>query len=81
MPFPTVPNARPMPIDDNVLAQLRRVAHDAWHGNTTPAEGEWLLSACEPLLNELAARRHAMAAMAGGDGPAFGTIHPLSVAR
>ena len=56
-----VPNARPLPVDDRVLALLRRIAHDAPAQMATEAEAEWLLSAAGPLLDELARRRAAMA--------------------
>lgn len=59
----TVHNARPQPIDDRLLAQLRRIGHDAAVGQVTEAEAEWLLSVCGPLLDELAQRRVAMAAL------------------
>lgn len=61
--FPVVPLARPCPITDRVLAQLRCVAHDAPRGDISPAEAEWLLSAAGPLLDELAQRRAAMAGL------------------
>jgi hypothetical protein len=57
----SVQNARPAPIGDRQLAQLRRVAHDARNGLTSEAEAEWLLSAAGPLLDELARRRVVMA--------------------
>lgn len=59
--FPYIPNARPAPIDDNLLAQLIQVADDARAGNASQAEAEWLLHTAAPLLRELAARRAAMA--------------------
>ena len=59
-PLP-VHNARPAPIADRQLAQLRRVAHDARNGLTSEAEAEWLLSCAGPLLDELAQRRVLMA--------------------
>lgn len=58
-----VANARSRPIDDRTLAVLRRVAHDAPASMATEAEAEWLLSAVGPLLDELAQRRAAMAAL------------------
>ena len=58
---PHIQNARPLPIDDRTLATLRRIGHDAAIGECTPAEAEWLLSCCGPLLDELASRRAAMA--------------------
>lgn len=61
--FPYIPPARPMAVDDRQLTQLAQVAEDAQHGNADPAACEWLLSACAPLLRELAARRHLMAEM------------------
>lgn len=52
-----VTTARTPPIDDRLLAHLRRIAHDAPKSIASEAEAEWLLSACGPLLDELAARR------------------------
>jgi hypothetical protein len=57
----TVPNARSAQIGDRELATLRRIAHDARHELAGQAEAEWLISACGPLLDELAQRRAAMA--------------------
>lgn len=53
----SVPHARPMPIDNRLLAQLTRVAHDAPKSLASEAECEWLLSAIGPLLDELGQRR------------------------
>jgi hypothetical protein len=62
--FPhTVQNARPQPIDDRLLAQLRRIAHDARVGQATEAEVEWLLSVTGALMDELAKRRAFMATL------------------
>ena len=55
-----VPQARPAPIDNRLLAQLARVGEDARLGMTTEAEAEWLLSVAGPLLHELLARRQVM---------------------
>jgi hypothetical protein len=63
LPFRPVPEARPPAIDDKLLAQLTRVAHDARNGLTTEAEAEWLLSAAGPLLDELLRRRAFMAGL------------------
>ena len=60
MAFP-VPHARSAPISDRDLATLRRVAHDSRHSLSSQAEAEWLISACGPLLDELACRRAVMA--------------------
>ena len=62
MPLPAqtataVAPAQTPPIDDRLLAHLRRIAHDAPRSMASAAEAEWLLSACGPLLDELAARR------------------------
>lgn len=54
------PKAQPPAISDRLLAQLRRIAHDAPRSCATEAEAEWLLSVCGPLLDELAARRAVM---------------------
>ena len=62
--FPYIPEARPMPVSDRDLAHLAQIAIDARHGNADPACCEWLLSACAPLLTELAARRSFMANIA-----------------
>ena len=59
--FPFIPNARPHSIGDRQLDQLAQLGEDARMGNVTPAEAEWLLSTCGPLLRELQARRRAMA--------------------
>ncbi len=59
--FPFIPNARPHSIGDRQLDQLAQLGDDARMGNITPAEAEWLLSSCGPLLRELQARRAAMA--------------------
>jgi hypothetical protein len=59
--FPFIPNARPHSIGDRQLAQLAQLGEDARMGNVTPAEAEWLLTTCGPLLRELQARRQAMA--------------------
>jgi hypothetical protein len=59
--YQSVPNARPAPISDRVLAQLTHVAHDAPKSLASEAECEWLLSAVGPLLEELAKRRAFMA--------------------
>lgn len=61
--FPYIPQARPAPIDDRLLAQLARVGEDARIGMATEAEAEWLLSVTGPLLRELLARRQAEAAL------------------
>lgn len=58
--FPFIPNARPHSIGDRQLAQLAQLGDDARMGNVTPAEAEWLLTSCGPLLRELQARRTAM---------------------
>lgn len=55
-----VPQARPAPIDDNLLTKLARVGEDARIGMATEAEAEWLLSCTGPLLKELLARRQVM---------------------
>lgn len=59
--FPFIPNARPHSIDDRLLSQLAQLGDDARMGNVTPAEAEWLLSTCGPLLRELQMRRAVMA--------------------
>jgi hypothetical protein len=59
--FPFIPNARPASIGDRQLDQLAQLGEDARMGNVTPAEAEWLLSTCGPLLRELQSRRRAMA--------------------
>ncbi|MFN6055926.1 MAG: hypothetical protein ACK47C_07820 [Paracoccaceae bacterium] len=59
--FPFIPNARPHSIGDRQLAQLAQLGDDARMGNVSPAEAEWLLTSCGPLLRELMARRAAMA--------------------
>lgn len=59
-----IAKARPPAIDDRLLAQLTRVAHDAPRGLASEAEAEWLLSAAGPLLEELARRRAFMAGTA-----------------
>jgi hypothetical protein len=59
--FPFIPNARPHSIDDRQLSQLAQLGDDARMGNVSPAEAEWLLTSCGPLLRELQARRAAMA--------------------
>lgn len=56
----SIPNARPAPIGDRELATLRRIAHDSRHSLASQAEAEWLISACGPLLDELATRRAVM---------------------
>jgi hypothetical protein len=66
LPHRTISPARPAAINDRLLAQLRRVAHDAPLGMASEAECEWLLSAVGPLLDELAARRVWMAGHAQG---------------
>lgn len=58
-----IPLARPMPIDNRLLAQLTRVAHDAPKSLASEAECEWLLSAIGPLLDELSKRRAFMDGM------------------
>jgi len=63
MPPLAVPLARPAPIDDRALALLRRIAHDCRNSLSTEAEAEWLLASCGALLDELAQRRVAMAAI------------------
>lgn len=55
-----IPHARPAPIGDRELATLRRIAHDSRHSLASQAEAEWLISACGPLLDELASRRAIM---------------------
>ena len=62
-PLSRIADARPAPINDRLLAQLTRVAHDAPQSLASEAECEWLLSAIGPLLDELAARRAFMAGM------------------
>lgn len=64
LPRSTVAQARPAPISDRLLDQLRRIAHDAPNGLASEAEAEWLLSTCGPLLDELATRRAVMGAAA-----------------
>lgn len=59
--FPFIPNARPHSIGERQLDQLAQLGEDARMGNVTPAEAEWLLSSCGPLLRELQMRRAAMA--------------------
>lgn len=59
--FPFIPNARPHSIDDRQLEQLAQLGDDARMGNVTPAEAEWVLISCGPLLRELLARRRVMA--------------------
>lgn len=55
-----VPQARPDPIDNRLLAQLITVGEDARRSLTSEAEAEWLLSVTGPLLRELLARRQVM---------------------
>lgn len=62
--FTHIPKARPAPVDDRVLASLTQIAIDAQSGNCSPAEAEWLITTCAPLLQELACYRAAAAATA-----------------
>ncbi len=50
--YPVSP-ARPAPINDRLLEQLTRIAHDAPQSLATEAECEWLIATCGPLLEEL----------------------------
>jgi hypothetical protein len=61
--FPFIPQARPMAINDRELATLTQLALDSRMGNITSAEAEWVLTAAGPLMQELQARRAAMASL------------------
>lgn len=76
---PAVAQARPPAISNRLLAQLRRIGHDAPHGLASTAEAEWLLSAVGPLLDELEQRRVWMDGH--GAGADWSNIIPLPAVR
>lgn len=71
--------ARSAPISNRFLHQIRNLAYSARRGDVTEAEAELVLHTAGPLLDELIARRRAMAGLAPIDGT--GNIVTLPGAR
>lgn len=72
------PPARPAPVSDRQLHQIRNIAYDAARGDASRGEAEWLLACCGPLLDELIAHRSLHAGIARLDPGADNIIllHP-----